>query len=171
VYAIVKTGGKQYRVTPGQWLRVERLRADEGEAVSLTPLLVVDGERVVDGPAASEASVTARVLAHERGPKLRVVKFKPKRGYRRRNGHRQQLTRIRIEAIRIGPAEGSATTESSATESSATGRAATGGAVAESSAAVSVAAGVPVTASVAAGVPVTAAASSGADGEEGRGGA
>jgi large subunit ribosomal protein L21 len=99
VYAIVKTGGKQYRVKPGQWLRVERLRAQEGEAVALAPLLVVDGDQVIEGAAAGEVPVTARVLAHERGPKLRVVKFKPKRGYRRRNGHRQQLTRIRIESI------------------------------------------------------------------------
>ena len=100
MYAIVKTGGKQYRVERGQSLLVERLPVDEGKTCSLEPLLVVDGAKVVDQ--ASEARVEARVVAHERGPKLRVVKFKPKRGYKRRTGHRQQLTRIEITTIEAG---------------------------------------------------------------------
>jgi large subunit ribosomal protein L21 len=62
----------------------------------------VDGADVVDGEALSGASVTATVVAHERGPKLRVVKFKPKRGYKRRNGHRQNLTRIMVRSISHG---------------------------------------------------------------------
>jgi large subunit ribosomal protein L21 len=99
MYAIVKTGGKQYRVEQGRWLLVERLPEAEGSVVELRPLLVVDGENVVDGEALSGASVSAKILAHERGPKLRVVKFKPKRGYKRRTGHRQELTRIQIERI------------------------------------------------------------------------
>jgi len=99
MYAIVKTGGKQYRVSEGQSLLVERLPADEGATVELLPLLVVDGEDVRDGEALSGASVAARVVAHERGPKLRVVKFKPKRGYKRRTGHRQNLTRIEITSL------------------------------------------------------------------------
>jgi large subunit ribosomal protein L21 len=98
MYAIVKTGGKQYRVERGQFLLVERLAVEEGKTCALEPLLVVDGERLVD----AGARVEARVLAHERGPKLRVVKFKPKRGYKRRTGHRQQLTRIEITAIEAG---------------------------------------------------------------------
>jgi large subunit ribosomal protein L21 len=102
MYAIVKTGGKQYRVQEGQWLLVERLPAAEGDTVDLTPLLFVDGETIVDGDAIGGVSVSAKVLAHERGPKLRIVKFKPKRGYKRRNGHRQELTRIQVEAIRNG---------------------------------------------------------------------
>jgi large subunit ribosomal protein L21 len=99
MYAIVKTGGKQYRVQQGENLLVERLRADEGASIRLDPLLVVDGANVIDGDALAGASVEAKVLAHERGPKLRVVKFKPKRGYKRRTGHRQELTRIEVTAI------------------------------------------------------------------------
>jgi len=102
MYAIVKTGGKQYRVQEGESLLVERLSAQEGETVDLSPLLVVDGSDVKDGPDLSKATVNATVLAHERGPKLRVVKFKPKRGYKRRTGHRQELTRIQITSIKMG---------------------------------------------------------------------
>ncbi len=98
MYAIVKTGGKQYRVERGQSLLVERLPVAEGKTYALEPLLVVDGDKLVD----SGARVQARVVGHERGPKLRVVKFKPKRGYKRRTGHRQELTRIEITAIETG---------------------------------------------------------------------
>ena len=101
MYAIVKTGGKQYRVEQGQSLLVERLPAAAGDTVALSPLLYVDGENVVDGADLSKVTVSARVLAHERGPKLRVVKFKPKRGYRRRTGHRQDLTRIEVTQIKL----------------------------------------------------------------------
>jgi large subunit ribosomal protein L21 len=101
-YAIVKTGGKQYRVEQGQTLLVERLAAGDGESVALEPLLFVDGSSVVDGSELSGVSVSARVVAHERGPKLRVVKFKPKRGYKRRTGHRQNLTRIEITEVKRG---------------------------------------------------------------------
>ncbi len=99
MYAIVKTGGKQYRVSEGQSLLVERLPADEGSTVKLPTLLVVDGDDMRDGDALSGVSVAARVVGHERGPKLRIVKFKPKRGYRRRTGHRQELTRIEITSL------------------------------------------------------------------------
>jgi large subunit ribosomal protein L21 len=100
-YAIVKTGGKQYRVEQGQTLLVERLPAGDGESVVLQPLLYVDGSDVVDGDDLSRVSIEARVVAHERGPKLRVVKFKPKRGYKRRTGHRQNLTRIEVTKLGI----------------------------------------------------------------------
>ena len=102
MYAIIKTGGKQYRVQEGQWLLVERLPVDDGASITLDPLLYVDGDNVVDGDDLAKVTVEATVLAHERGPKLRVVKFKPKRGYRRRNGHRQNLTRIQITALKLG---------------------------------------------------------------------
>jgi large subunit ribosomal protein L21 len=98
-YAIVRTGGKQYRVEHGQTLVVERLPVGDGETVTLEPLLFVDGSDVVDGEDLASVSVQARVVAHERGPKLRIVKFKPKRGYRRRTGHRQNLTRIEVTAL------------------------------------------------------------------------
>jgi large subunit ribosomal protein L21 len=105
-YAIVKTGGKQYRVERGQSLLVERLPASDGESVALQPLLFVDGSSVVDGEALSGVSVTARVVGHERGPKLRVVKFKPKRGYKRRTGHRQELTRIEVTSLGLASGSG-----------------------------------------------------------------
>jgi large subunit ribosomal protein L21 len=101
-YAIVKTGGKQYRVEQGQSLLVERLPEDDGARVQLDPLLYVDGDTVLDGGELSRVKVEARVVAHERGPKLRVVKFKPKRGYKRRTGHRQELTRIEVTKITAG---------------------------------------------------------------------
>jgi large subunit ribosomal protein L21 len=101
-YAIVKTGGKQYRVEQGQTLVIERLPVGDGESVALEPLLLVDGSSVVDGDDLSGVSVTARVVAHERGPKLRVVKFRPKRGYKRRTGHRQELTRLEITEVKHG---------------------------------------------------------------------
>ena len=106
MYAIVKTGGKQYRVQEGESLLVERLPADEGATVTLQPLLIVDGADVVDGEGLANVTVEARVLAHERGPKLRVVKFKPKRGYRRHAGHRQELTRIQIASLGRGSGGG-----------------------------------------------------------------
>ena len=107
MYAIVKTGGKQYRVSEGQWLLVERLPDDEGATVELRPLLIVDGDSMLDGDGLSDQTVQARILGHERGPKLRIVKFKPKRGYKRRTGHRQDLTRIQITQIGSGSAGGS----------------------------------------------------------------
>ena len=104
MYAIVKTGGKQYRVEEGQYLLVEKLAVDEGAKVSLEPLLYRGDREILDGADLAKVRVEARVVAHERGPKLRVVKFKPKRGYKRRNGHRQDLTRIEITSIKAGAA-------------------------------------------------------------------
>jgi large subunit ribosomal protein L21 len=101
-YAIVKTGGKQYRVEQGQTLLVERLPDDDGASVALQPLLYVDGDTVLDGgEGLSRVKVEARIVAHERGPKLRIVKFKPKRGYKRRTGHRQELTRLEVTGIKV----------------------------------------------------------------------
>jgi large subunit ribosomal protein L21 len=101
-YAIVKTGGKQYRVEPGQTLVVERLRAGEGDKVVLEPLLFRDDKHVVDeAKELSKVKVEAKVVGHERGPKLRVLKFKPKRGYKRRTGHRQELTRLEVTEVKM----------------------------------------------------------------------
>jgi len=114
MYAIVKTGGKQYRVEEGQTLLVERLAADEGATVPLQPLLYRSDDDILDGDDLSKVTVEARVVAHERGPKLRVVKFKPKRGYKRRTGHRQELTRIQITRIKAGARRASRRTEEAA---------------------------------------------------------
>jgi large subunit ribosomal protein L21 len=100
-YAVIKTGGKQYRVEEGQTLLVERLPDEPGATVDLVPLLLAgDGkDPVLDSAKLAKALVKAEVVGHERGKKLRVFKFKPKRGYRRRTGHRQELTRLRITKI------------------------------------------------------------------------
>jgi large subunit ribosomal protein L21 len=108
MYAIVKTGGKQYRVEEGQSLLVERLPDDDGAKVPLQPLLFVDGSTIVDGDGLSRVKVEARILSHERGPKLRIVKFKPKRGYKRRTGHRQELTRLEVTAVKLAARRSSA---------------------------------------------------------------
>ncbi len=102
MYAIVKTGGKQYRVERGQTLLVERLAAEQGASVALEPILYRSEDAVFDAASLKKVKVTAKVVAHERGEKLRVFKFKPKRGYKRRTGHRQELTRIEVTDIRIG---------------------------------------------------------------------
>ena len=99
-YAIVKTGGKQYRVEEGQTLLVERLREDEGAKVALDPLLYRDDKQVLDGDELAKVKVEAKVVGHERGPKVRILKYKPKRGYKRRTGHRQELTRLEITGIK-----------------------------------------------------------------------
>lgn len=102
MYAIVKTGGKQYRVERGQTLLVERLAAEQGASVALEPILYRSEDAVFDAASLKKVKVTAKIVAHERGEKLRVFKFKPKRGYKRRTGHRQELTRIEVTDIRIG---------------------------------------------------------------------
>ena len=99
MYAIVKTGGKQYRVEEGQTLLVERLPEPEGATVNLEPLLLRSDEAVFDAAGLAKVEVQATIVGHLRGKKLRVFKFKPKRGYRRRTGHRQELTRIEVTKI------------------------------------------------------------------------
>jgi large subunit ribosomal protein L21 len=108
MYAIVKTGGKQYRVERGQKLLVERLAAAEGAVVELEPLMYRSDEAVFDKAGLKDVKVTATIVAHVRGEKLRVFKFKPKRGYKRRTGHRQDLTQIEVTEITAGSAKAAA---------------------------------------------------------------
>jgi large subunit ribosomal protein L21 len=103
MYAVIKTGGKQERVAEGQRLAVERLGVDEGAEVTFTPVLVVDGETVVAAPDdLARASVSARVVGEEKGPKIRGFTYKPKSNSRRRWGHRQHYTTIEITGISRG---------------------------------------------------------------------
>ena len=102
MYAIVKTGGKQYRVEQDQTLLVERLPDDEGATVALEPILFRSDDAVFGADELKKVKVEAKILGHERGPKLRVFKFKPKRGYKKRTGHRQELTRIQVTKISNG---------------------------------------------------------------------
>jgi large subunit ribosomal protein L21 len=101
-YAIVKTGGKQYRVEEGQTLLVERLAEEAGSTVDLQPVLLRTSDTVFDRDGLTKVAVRAEIVGHERGKKIRVFKFKPKRGYKRTKGHRQELTRIRITEISNG---------------------------------------------------------------------
>ncbi len=105
MYAIVKVGGKQYRVEKGDSIVVDRLSANEGDKVQLQPLLYRpdgNGDAVFEGPELKKVRVEAVVTGHERGPKVRVLKFKPKKGYKRRSGHRSELTRLEIGEIKLG---------------------------------------------------------------------
>ena len=104
MYAIVKTGGKQYRVEEGQSLLVERLPDDEGATVTLEPVMFRSDDVVVDPAGLGKVKVQAKILEHLRGEKIRVFKFKPKRGYKRTQGHRQELTRIEVTGISMGAA-------------------------------------------------------------------
>ncbi|HMS89716.1 MAG TPA: 50S ribosomal protein L21 [Acidimicrobiales bacterium] len=102
MYAVIKTGGKQYRVTEGQELHVELLGVDEGE-VDLTPVLLVDGDTVVSAPdALAKASVKANVIGLAKGPKITGFTYKNKTNQRRRWGHRQKYATIQITGISKG---------------------------------------------------------------------
>jgi large subunit ribosomal protein L21 len=101
VYAIIRTGGKQYRVAEGETIRVERLDAAVGAKVTLGDvLLVADGDTVhVGAPGLASAAVEATVVEQERGPKTRVFKYKKRKHYRRTRGHRQSFTAVRIDKV------------------------------------------------------------------------
>ena len=108
-YAIVKVGGKQYRVEKGDSIVVDRMRADEGDNVDLEPLMYADGDKsVLDPGDLGKVNVKATVTGHERGKKIHGLKFKPKRGYKRRYGARADLTRLEIADIKVGAAKRSA---------------------------------------------------------------
>jgi large subunit ribosomal protein L21 len=101
VYAIIATGGKQYRVEPGALVDVERLAGDVGSRVELNAVLMVaDGEKVQVGhPTLAGARVVSEIVAQMRGEKIDVFKFKKRKKYRRKTGHRQELTKVRITEI------------------------------------------------------------------------
>ena len=106
-YAILRTGSKQYRVTPGNVIDVDRLRVDEGSFVQLTDVLAVsrDGQLVLGNPLVQDASVIAQVQLHDKTDKIMVFKYKRKVRYRRKKGHRQDYTRLAITGILIGDEE------------------------------------------------------------------
>lgn len=101
MYAVVKTGGKQYVVEKDAVAVVEKIDAPVGESVTLPALLVVDGETVVAGEGAAKATVTATVVEHFLGPKQIVFKFKRRKGYKRTKGHRQPQTALLITDVAI----------------------------------------------------------------------
>ena len=101
MYAVVKTGGKQYRVAAGDILEVEKLDGAVGDSITLDEvLLVADGDNVTVGqPVVDGASVTAKITGQHRGKKIMVFRYRPKKRIRVRKGHRQYLTRLEIESI------------------------------------------------------------------------
>jgi large subunit ribosomal protein L21 len=101
MYAVIKTGGKQYRVAPGEKLKVEQIPADVGAEVVLDQVLMVgDGDSVrVGQPVVAGASVTATVLAHGRGDKIQIFKMRRRKHYQKHQGHRQGYTEIKIDGI------------------------------------------------------------------------
>ncbi|GAA4613626.1 50S ribosomal protein L21 [Saccharopolyspora hordei] len=100
MYAIVKTGGKQYKVAVGDVVEVEKLEGELGSEVSLPALMVVDGNEVTtDADALAKVSVTGKLVEQTKGPKIRIHKFKNKTGYHKRQGHRQKLTRVEVTGI------------------------------------------------------------------------
>ncbi|HEX7169157.1 MAG TPA: 50S ribosomal protein L21 [Acidimicrobiales bacterium] len=102
MYAVIKTGGKQEKVSEGQRLDVELLGGEAGDEVTFAPVLLVDGETVLSGADAGQSTVTARVLGETKGPKIRGFTYKNKSNQRRRWGHRQRYTTIEIVGITRG---------------------------------------------------------------------
>jgi large subunit ribosomal protein L21 len=121
-YAVIETGGKQYRVEKGSTLLVDRLSAKEGDKVDLRAVAFRDKEMVL-GKDLEKVKVEAKVAGHERGAKIRVFKYRPKKGYRRRAGHRSELTRLEITDVKMlsrRPAAKSSGTKTSGTKTSGT---------------------------------------------------
>jgi large subunit ribosomal protein L21 len=101
VYAIVKAGGRQEKVSVGDIVVMDRLKATTGASVELQALLLVDGDKITsDAAELAKVKVTAEVVREERGPKIIILKFKNKTGYRKRAGHRQDLTRLKVTGIK-----------------------------------------------------------------------
>jgi large subunit ribosomal protein L21 len=104
MYAVVESGGKQYKVEKGTALLVDRLDAKEGDKVTLRPVMFRDDVVVAEPKELEKVKVEATVAEHLRGPKIKVFKYKPKKGYRRRAGHRSELTRLEVTELKLGGA-------------------------------------------------------------------
>ena len=101
VYAIVKAGGRQEKVSVGDVVVVNRIPGNPGDAVELPALLLVDGEKITtDASKLAKVKVSAEIVRDEKGPKISILKYKNKTGYRKRQGHRQQLTRLKVTNIK-----------------------------------------------------------------------
>ena len=101
MYAVIKTGGKQYKVAPGEKLKVEQMAADVGASVVLDQVLMVgEGDNVrLGAPVVAGATVTATVVAHGRGDKVKIFKMRRRKHYQKHQGHRQNYTELRIDSI------------------------------------------------------------------------
>jgi len=101
-YAVIESGGKQYKVEKGSSLLVDRLSAEQGDKVALRAVMFRDKEVVAEPKELEKVKVEATVAEHLRGPKIKVFKYKPKKGYRRRAGHRSELTRLEVTELKLG---------------------------------------------------------------------
>lgn len=100
MYAVIKTGGKQYRVAQGDRLRVEKLPGDVGSTVTFSEILMLGGDKVAVGkPTVAGASVTAEIVAQDRAKKIIIFKFRKRKNYRRKRGHRQPFTELKITSV------------------------------------------------------------------------
>ncbi len=100
VYAIVKAGGHQDKVSVGDVVVIDKVSAEVGSTVELEPVMIVDGEKTITDPQALEtATVTAELVGDAKGPKVRIIKYKNKSGYRKRLGHRQQQSVVKVTSI------------------------------------------------------------------------
>ncbi len=99
MYAIIATGGKQYKVSEGDVIRVEKLGVEEGEKYTFDQVLAVSGDKLLVGEDVANASVNATVVKNGRGKKVIVYKYKRKTGYHKKNGHRQAYTKVQIDKI------------------------------------------------------------------------
>ncbi len=100
MYAIVRAGGRQEKVAVGDVLTVDRLSGEAGSTVELKPVLLVDGENVTsDASRLAKVTVTAEILAATKGPKITILRYKNKTGYKRRQGHRAKLTQVKVTGI------------------------------------------------------------------------
>ncbi|ALN16279.1 MAG: 50S ribosomal protein L21 [Acidipropionibacterium acidipropionici] len=101
MYAIVRSGGRQHKVAVGDVVEIDKVTDEVGSSIELTPLLLVDGESVTSQKdALAKVSVTAEVLGEAKGPKIHILKFKNKTGYRKRQGHRQKYTQVKVTGIK-----------------------------------------------------------------------
>lgn len=100
VYAIVRSGGRQYKVAVGDIVEIDRVQDEAGSSISLQPLMLVDGDKITtDVKGLGKASVTAEVLGEVKGPKIRILKYKNKTGYKKHQGHRQKYTQVKVTGI------------------------------------------------------------------------
>ena len=101
MYAIVRSGGRQHKVAVGDLLTVDKIvDAEVGSTVNLTPLMLVDGDAITtESDKLAKVSVTAEVIAEHKGPKIRILKYKNKTGYKKRQGHRQRYTQVKVTGI------------------------------------------------------------------------
>jgi len=119
VYAIVRAGGRQEKVAVGDVLEIDRLQAEPGSTVELPVLLLVDGASVTSDKAAlAKATVTVEVVAATKGPKIDILKFKNKTGYRKRQGHRQKHTQVKVTGIETGTSTAKTAKATKSSESS-----------------------------------------------------